>query len=123
MRHVGRLVVAALSSAALAACAGAAAKLDDPASKVAYSVNNLRMAVDMFVLVERRLPTSLVELTRPSARSGEPMMRSVPTDPWGTDFQYRPSNPERYEYELRSAGEDRAFDTPDDVVVKARAGG
>ena len=44
-----------------------------------------------------------------------PYMAVVPSrDPWGTYFRYTRRSESRYE--LRSAGADRTFDTPDDVV-------
>ena len=107
---------------AASGCAGPSRK-DEPGQKVAYSLMNVRYAIEMFAMVEHRLPTSLQELTKPSPKSGEPLLRSIPSDPWGTEFRYRAANPENLEYEVTSAGEDRKFDTEDDILAKARAGG
>lgn len=41
--------------------------------------------------------------------------RPVRADAWGTDFRYGPRKDGRME--LRSAGPDRSFDTPDDIVL------
>ena len=38
----------------------------------------------------------------------------VTIDAWGTQFRYAP---QPGDFELRSAGPDRRFDTPDDIVV------
>ena len=119
----GFAITAAALSLTLAGCSSAASKKEEPALKVAYSLANVRTAIDLFTLVEHRLPSTLQELTKTSPKSGEPLIRSIPADPWGQPFRYRPTNPENLEYEVLSAGEDKVFGTEDDVAVKARAGG
>ena len=71
-------------------------------------------AVQSFRLEARRLPAALADLTVRTERRPEPYLVSIPTDPWGNAYEYRPEG--STSFTLRSAGEDGALDTPDDIV-------
>jgi general secretion pathway protein G len=65
-------------------------------------------AIDMFYLEQGRYPTNdegLDILTRPNEKTGEPLMRSIPRDPWGNAYQYN-SPGLNAPYEIISFGAD-----------------
>lgn len=57
----------------------------------AAQVNTIVQAIDLFYLEHGRYPTTeegIEVLTRPSAKTGEPLMKAVPKDPWGRAYEY-----------------------------------
>ena len=83
---------------------------------VARSVmDNISQAIIMYKLDEKKLPDTLEELTQPDKTSGEAYMASVPQDPWGNEYEYRRVG--RNQYRIRSAGDDGALGTDDDIAV------
>ena len=60
------------------------------------------------------LPAGLQELVAPDPRTGEPIIESIPLDPWGGAYVYRRTADG--EYRILSTGEDRQEGTEDDVV-------
>jgi general secretion pathway protein G len=61
-----------------------------------------------------KLPSSLEDLTQKTDRSPEPIMSSIPKDPWDNAYEYRTLN--NKEFVLRSSGEDGIADNEDDIV-------
>ena len=116
------IVAAAAACLALVACNSAKSQRETAEKDVATSVRDVRNAIDLFAIVEHRLPSNLVELTKPGSRSGDPILQGVPKDPWGRDYDYLPIDPVQMEYGLRSGGPDMKFGNEDDILVKARAG-
>lgn len=116
------LVVATAALLSVAACNSAKSKRETAEKDVGVSVRDVRNAIDLFAIVEHRLPSNLAELTKPGSRSGDPILQGVPRDPWGQEYEYLPIDPAQMEYGLRSSGPDRTFGNEDDILVKARAG-
>ena len=83
---------------------------------IAVQEKNLGTAIEMYFIDTRQMPKSLQDLTVPSEKDGEPFMKRIPKDPWGSDYDYRIVNPQKREYEIRSAGEDKILGTEDDIV-------
>jgi len=77
-------------------------------------MSNFASAIDNYKLTNKKLPDSLQQLTETDGRNPHPYINSVPKDPWGNEFEYRPGD--RNDYQIRSAGEDGIPDTEDDVV-------
>jgi hypothetical protein len=65
-----------------------------------------------------KLPSSLEDLTHKTDRSPEPIMTSVPKDPWDNQYEYRQLGGK--EFAVRSSGEDGIWDTDDDIVWPKR---
>jgi len=74
----------------------------------------LGQAIDNYRLSNKKLPSSLKELTRASAHSLHPFISSIPDDPWGNAYDYRVID--RTTYQIRSNGADGEPDTEDDIV-------
>lgn len=73
-------------------------------------------AIDIYRLENRTLPKSLEELTQPSGKSNEPYLKSIPSDPWKEQYEYRVVNGKTQEYMITSAGEDKQMGTEDDLT-------
>lgn len=73
-------------------------------------------AIDLYYLENRSLPKSLDDLTRPSGKSNEPYMKSIPMDPWKEAYEYKIVNAKTREVQITSAGEDKQMGTDDDIV-------
>jgi general secretion pathway protein G len=71
-------------------------------------------AIQAYRLQHRRLPAALEDLTARTEARPEPYLTSVPRDPWGNAYEYRPEGGSAFT--LRSAGEDGTSGTVDDVV-------
>ncbi len=67
---------------------------------------SIRQAISMFYNEKGRLPETLKELT-------PQYLRYVPVDPWGQEYKYEK---EENSYKIISAGEDKYFNTKDDIV-------
>jgi len=75
----------------------------------------LGQAIDNnYRLSNKKLPSSLKELTRASAHSLHAFISSIPDDPWGNAYDYRVID--RTTYQIRSNGADGMPDTEDDIV-------
>ena len=83
------------------------------------SIANIGLAVDQYEVHCGKYPSSLDNLVK---SSGEPNWHgpyvagglSAMTDQWGTPFQYTAKG--ENEYEIRSAGPDRAMNSEDDLT-------
>src|SRR5262245_1855097 len=72
---------------------------------------NFEHALRSFREEHKRLPTSLQELTVPTA-DGEPWMKSISNDPWDRPYDYQVAGGG---FTLRSWGQDGRPDTDDDL--------
>lgn len=70
-------------------------------------------AIELYKIDYKKLPASLEDLTQTSERNPNPYMKSIPKDPWGQPYEYRPTGKD---YTIRSYGDDQQPDTPDDVI-------
>jgi general secretion pathway protein G len=75
---------------------------------------NFGQAIDNYRLANKKLPGSLDELTQPGPKNPHPYIKSIPVDPWGNPYEYRPLD--RNNYQIRSYGEDGQADTEDDIL-------
>ncbi len=73
-----------------------------------------RNAVSMYKLMNKRLPTSLDDLTKPDA-DGERFLGDdrIPLDPWGRPYMYLATD---RAFSIASAGPDGKFGTEDDIA-------
>lgn len=72
-------------------------------------------AIDLYRMEKKKLPGTLQELSQPgSDRNPQPYMKSIPKDPWGNEYEYRPNG--NKDFTIRSFGDDGQPDTEDDVV-------
>ena len=72
---------------------------------------DLARSVRLFILQNDRMPDTLEELV------GSDVIKSLPTDPWGSPFRLVVVDTEERQFQLVSAGGDGRLGTPDDVVV------
>ncbi len=84
---------------------------------------NFAVAIEMYFIDTRQMPKSLQDLTVPSEKDGEPFMSRIPSDPWGTDYDYRIVNSPKREYEIHSAGVDKILGSEDDIVYRSAESG
>jgi general secretion pathway protein G len=61
-----------------------------------------------------KLPGNLEDLTQKTDRNPEPIMTSIPKDPWDNNYEYRATS--NKEFTLRSNGEDGIPENEDDIV-------
>ena len=78
-------------------------------------MNNFAQAISMYKLTYKRLPNTLLDLTQPEEKSDDAFLSSVPLDPWSNEYEYRLLG--RNHYRIRSAGDDGALGTDDDIAV------
>jgi len=74
---------------------------------------NLGSAVKMWTLRHRRLPESLGALTEVDPYTGEPLLETLPKDPWHTPYGYERLGGTRFR--ILSAGPDGESGTEDDL--------
>lgn len=84
----------------------------DSAAAVGRDLARLVLLIDRHGRPSRQLPPTL----HPVLEQSDPRYGK---DLWGTEILYHPDG---YGYELRSAGRDRTFQTPDDIVTRGRLG-
>jgi general secretion pathway protein G len=89
---------------------------------VEFQLRGFQEAIGHYQLQNRRLPAALQDLANADPKTGEPYMAKVPNDPWDTEYQYRIINESRREFEISSAGRDRAFGGEDDIVLNSKEG-
>jgi len=77
---------------------------------------SLGAAIDLYTLENHELPASLDVLTRPSGKSNEPYLKSIPLDPWNRAVAYHVLDAAAHVYRITCAGEDGRYGTDDDVV-------
>jgi general secretion pathway protein G len=83
-------------------------------------LSNLRTALDAFQVDNARYPTTAEGLTPLVTRPPDlptwrgPYLEEIRIDPWRTPYRYTPCPGARPD--LRSAGPDQLFDTPDDLT-------
>ena len=77
-------------------------------------IGNFVSAIQQFKVINRKLPASLEDLTRKDDANPEPLMDSIPKDPWDNPYEYRPIG--NKDFSIRSSGEDGQPDTADDIV-------
>ena len=76
-------------------------------------MSNFGDAITRYVVLHRKLPGQLEDLTQPEQGTEEPLLRKIPKDPWDREYQYKLLGNNKYE--IRSLGEKEADDS-DDVV-------
>jgi hypothetical protein len=72
-------------------------------------------AVDLYFLVNERLPIGLEDLTRKTRDWPEGFMPEIPLDSWGEPYYFEVLKGESPRYLLLSKGPDKALGTEDDV--------
>lgn len=77
-------------------------------------MNSFAQAIELYKMDAKKLPSSLEDLTQTNDRRPEPYMKSIPKDPWGNPYEYRPNG--NKDFTLRSNGDDGQPDTGDDVT-------
>lgn len=77
-------------------------------------MSNFEGAIDQYRMRHKRLPDSLDALTETDGRNPYPIMKTIPQDPWGNEYEYR--SLDKSTYQLRSYGEDGEPDTDDDIT-------
>jgi general secretion pathway protein G len=74
----------------------------------------ISQSIERYYLRHRKLPTSLDQLTEEDPRTGEPLMESIPDDPWGNPYEFKLLGNKKFQ--ILSVGEDGQEGTEDDVV-------
>ncbi len=82
-------------------------------------MSSFGQAIDTYKMSNKKLPDSLQQLTETDGRNPYPLMKTIPADPWGADYEYRVLD--RNNYQIRSYGEDGLPDTEDDVTYPEEA--
>ena len=85
-------------------------------------ISSFAEGIALFVRERHVLPENLEALTAPSPESGEPYFGKIPLDPWSRAYAYQPIEAAPGRFEIRSAGEDRRWNTDDDLVHTAGSG-
>ncbi len=78
-------------------------------------MENFKKGISTYLLQYKKLPQDLNELTQTTDRNPNPIMDSIPKDPWDNEYEYRTLA--RNQYRIRSAGEDGQLETDDDIVL------
>jgi len=86
---------------------------DEDVARARDQMAALAEAIEQYRLIEKKLPESLVALTRPRTGSGLPYLRTVPDDPWGNPYGLRLVD--RTRFVLHSFGPDGKPGTADDL--------
>ena len=111
-----RLVVIGAAVALTATGPGCRREIGGP-DPTRTNMATVATAIDMYQVDRDVYPSDLKALSHdPSGwREGRMYLRDQNlADQWGTEFRYTNRT---NSYELRSAGPDRRFDTPDDIVL------
>jgi len=66
-------------------------------STAVFQIKNLEATINLYQLQLQRLPDSLEELTQPDEETGKPWINSIPTDPWGNEYEYNQLSDGTYE--------------------------
>ena len=74
---------------------------------------NFATAIDQYVMMNKKLPGSLQDLTQTDESNPHPFMKRIPNDPWDQPYDFRPQD--RNQYIIVSYGEDKQPDTEDDI--------
>ena len=90
------------------------AAFDGQVSVAEAQMSNIEQAIANYRLHNKKLPSSLEELTLTDGRLTHPFMKDIPVDPWGNEYDYQVLG--RSRYRLISYGEDGMPDTDDDIV-------
>ena len=90
------------------------ALMESDIGRAETQMKNIAGGVDMYILTNRKLPSDLSELTQEDQRTGEPIMASIPDDPWGNAYQLKALD--RRKYQIVCAGEDGVPENEDDLV-------
>ena len=77
-------------------------------------MSNFSQAIDTYKMSNKKLPDSLNQLTETDGRNPHALMKNIPVDPWGNEYEYRVMD--RNTFQIRSYGEDGLPDTEDDVT-------
>jgi general secretion pathway protein G len=75
---------------------------------------NFGSSIGMYIVNNRKLPSSLEELTETDDQTGEPYIDSIPLDPWGNAYELKPLG--RRKFQIMSYGEDGQEGTEDDIL-------
>ena len=109
---MGKVVLAVAFAGILCACGrhpGAS-----PTECAELTMRNFQGAIEMYYLRNHRMPEALETLTEEDSVTGEPWMTSIPDDPWGSPYRYRPLGGTKFE--ILSFGEDTMEGTDDDIL-------
>ena len=108
------LVVAILGILATIAVVGIGGHMEK-ANRTATrgNIDVIGKAVELYRINFNRMPTSLQDLTQETEDIEAPL-RSVPTDAWGHEFQFKREG--KFKYEIRSAGPDGNMGSDDDLT-------
>jgi hypothetical protein len=71
-------------------------------------------AIEIYRLQNNKVPERLDALLDKDSRTGEPYLEKLPLDPWRGPYDY--ATPSTQTYRISSAGPDRTWGTPDDLV-------
>ena len=74
----------------------------------------ITQSVERYYIRHRKLPSSLDQLTEEDPRTGEPLMESIPNDPWGHPYEFKILGNKKFQ--IVSVGEDGQEGTDDDVI-------
>lgn len=77
------------------------------------SISSIATAVRLYEVTMGKFPGSISDLTADTDQFAAPLDR-VPTDSWGTEFQYSAKG--RGRFEITSAGPDGQFGSGDDIT-------
>jgi general secretion pathway protein G len=75
-------------------------------TKARQDITAIRNALDTYFGANSRYPSGqdgLSVLTKPTKEFPEPLLRSIPKDPWGNDYEYFSSGPRDFEVVSRGA--------------------
>ena len=103
-----------------------------PVSRVDADFSSIGSAIKLYYVNAGRPPSTDQGLdalineptTGPKPKRWTQMMTKVPLDPWGIPYRYTELSPRDHEWrwEIRSAGEDTVFGSPDDLVAESESG-
>lgn len=79
-------------------------------------MSNIQGAINLYLIDNHTLPQTLDDLTRPSTKTNEPYMETLPKDPWGQPYELKSLGGSKNKFEIRCSGEDKQMDTEDDLV-------
>ncbi|MCC7139011.1 MAG: type II secretion system protein GspG [Planctomycetes bacterium] len=132
VRATGLLVVCAAVLAVAAASAGwmplvvagsAPAHTASDECIASMQLQAFAMAARFHAVALRRLPESLDDLTTVPPRDREPILATVPRDPWGRPYRYRVLDRVRGVVAFGCVGADGEAGTPDDFYLEVDAAG
>lgn len=82
-------------------------------SRAKTQMANFGSAIGMYIVSNRKLPSTLDELTEVDEQTGEAFIDTIPLDPWGNAYELKPLG--RRKFQIVSYGEDGQEGTEDDI--------